>query len=300
MAKRSDTVSGVLNVDKPSGWTSHDVVARMRGIAQQRRVGHAGTLDPMATGVLVVCLGKATRLSEYLVQGRKRYRATIRFGLTTDTWDIEGQTLETRPLHGLVEQDLAALLPRLTGEIEQTPPMYSAIKLNGQPLHRLARKGITVERAPRRVEVHALTLISWQSPDLLLDVECSKGTYVRSLAYDLGQLAGCGATLAALRRTAVGPFQASQATPLDQLWGEREDDLWQQRLTPLYEALSEWPRVTVGEEVLEELRFGRPAALPISERPNMLAVFDSDRRLAAIVAPQPESELWQPSKVFIQ
>jgi len=300
MPKRSGTVSGVLNVDKPSGWTSHDVVARMRGIAQQRRVGHAGTLDPMATGVLVVCLGKATRLSEYLVQGRKRYRATIRFGLTTDTWDIEGQTLETRPLHGLVEQDLAALLPRLTGEIEQTPPMYSAIKLNGQPLHRLARKGITVERAPRRVEVHALTLISWQSPDLLLDVECSKGTYVRSLAYDLGQLAGCGATLAALRRTAVGPFQASQATPLDQLWGEREDDLWQQRLTPLYEALSEWPRVTVGEEVLEELRFGRPAALPISERPNMLAVFDSDRRLAAIVAPQPESELWQPSKVFIQ
>jgi len=300
MPKRSGTVSGVLNVDKPSGWTSHDVVARMRGIAQQRRVGHAGTLDPMATGVLVVCLGKATRLSEYLVQGRKRYRATIRFGLTTDTWDIEGQTLETRPLHGLVEQDLAALLPRLTGEIEQTPPMYSAIKLNGQPLHRLARKGITVERAPRRVEVHALTLISWQSPDLLLDVECSKGTYVRSLAYDLGQLAGCGATLAALRRTAVGPFQASQATPLDQLWGEREDDLWQQHLTPLYEALSEWPRVTVGEEVLEELRFGRPAALPISERPNMLAVFDSDRRLAAIVAPQPESELWQPSKVFIQ
>jgi len=300
MAKRSDTVSGVLNVDKPSGWTSHDVVARMRGIAQQRRVGHAGTLDPMATGVLVVCLGKATRLSEYLVQGHKRYRATIRFGLTTDTWDMDGQPLETRPLDGLSEQDLVALLPRQSGEIEQTPPMYSAIKVNGQPLHRLARKGITVERAPRRVEIHALTPISWESPDLLLDVECSKGTYVRSLAYDLGQLAGCGATLAALRRTAVGPFDVLQATPLDQLWDERGNDGWQRHLTPLYQALAEWPRIIVGAEALEELRFGRPAALPISERPDMVAVFDSNRQLAAIVAPQPESELWRPSKVFTQ
>jgi len=300
MPRRSEAISGVLNVDKPSGWTSHDVVARMRGIAQQRRVGHAGTLDPMATGVLVVCLGQATRLSEYLVQGNKRYRATVRFGLTTDTWDTEGQTIETRPLGDLREQDLVALLPRLTGEIEQTPPMYSAIKVNGQPLHRLARKGITVEREPRRVEVQALIPISWESPDLILDVECSKGTYVRSLAHDLGILAGCGATLAALRRTAVGPFSASQATPLGQLWEERENDVWQRHLTPLYEALAEWPRVTVGAETLEELRFGRPAPLPIRERPDIVAVFDSDRLLAAIVTPQSESELWQPSKVFIQ
>ena len=300
MAERTDAISGVLNIDKPPGWTSHDVVARVRRIANQRRVGHAGTLDPMATGVLVVCLGKATRITEYLVLGHKRYRATIRFGLSTDTWDIEGQTTEERPIDGLSQTALIALLPTLTGVIAQTPPMYSAIKVNGQPLHRLARKGITVERQPRRVDIYVLEPLSWEPPDLTLDVECSKGTYIRSLAHDLGQMAGTGATLAALRRSAVGPFAIKEATPLDQLWAEREDGAWRERLTPLYQALADWPRVIVAEDVISDLRHGRTVALPLAERPEIVAAFDSDRQLAAILQPLPDSELWQPTKVFVQ
>ncbi|MCD6519847.1 MAG: tRNA pseudouridine(55) synthase TruB, partial [Anaerolineae bacterium] len=180
-------VSGILNIDKPKGLTSHDVVDRVRRLAKQRRVGHAGTLDPLATGVLILCLGGATRIVEYLSESPKAYRATIRFGLVTDTWDLEGKVIEEREWQGLSLAEIQQVLSQFQGTIEQVPPMYSALKHQGKPLYKLARQGITVARKPRRVEIYRLSILDWRPPELVLEVECSKGTYIRSLAYELGQ-----------------------------------------------------------------------------------------------------------------
>ena len=190
MAGNVGQISGLLNIDKPTGLTSHDVVARIRKLAKQKKVGHAGTLDPLATGVLLVCLGQATRLIEYVMAGRKQYRATIHFGLTTDTLDADGQVIAERDASHLTEAELRQILPAFQGQIEQVPPIFSALKQGGQPLYKLARAGKTVEVAPRRVTIDSLKWLDWQPPKLTLEVVCSPGTYVRSLARDLGEAAG--------------------------------------------------------------------------------------------------------------
>ena len=208
-------MDGILNLNKPRGWTSHDVVAHVRRLTGIRRVGHAGTLDPMATGVLLICLGQATRIAEYLMAGRKRYQAVVRLGVRTDTHDTDGHVTATAPVV-VSRAQLEDVLSHFRGRIQQVPPMVSALKREGQPLYKLARRGITVARPARPIEIHELHLTAWLPPDLTLDLVCSPGTYVRALARDLGELLGCGAHLTALTRLACGDFTLSEAIDLDQ------------------------------------------------------------------------------------
>ncbi len=209
--------NGVIIIDKPQGWTSMDVCAKLRGIFREKRVGHAGTLDPMATGVLPVFLGRATRAVEFATEGTKEYHAVLRLGTVTDTQDVTGTVLEERPVT-VTGSDIEAVLPRFRGAIEQIPPMYSAIKVDGKKLYDLARKGREVERKPRPVTIYALELGEQLSDtEFRLRVECSKGTYIRTLCHDIGQALGCGATMAELRRTCAAGYTLAQAVTLEQV-----------------------------------------------------------------------------------
>ena len=214
--------NGVIIIDKPQGWTSMDVCAKLRGIFHEKRVGHAGTLDPMATGVLPVFLGRATRAVEFAADGAKEYHAVLRLGTVTDTQDVTGTVLETNPFH-VTAAEIETVLPRFRGAIEQIPPMYSAIKVDGKKLYDLARKGKKVERKPRPVTIHALELGEQLSAtDFRLRVECSKGTYIRTLCHDIGQALGCGATMAQLRRTCAAGYTLAQAVTLEQVQGAED------------------------------------------------------------------------------
>lgn len=203
-------MNGIIIINKPSGWTSHDVVAKLRGTLHERRIGHGGTLDPMATGVLPVFVGRATRAVEFIENADKEYIAGIKFGCTTDTQDITGNILTTCS-SSVTETQLLAVLPEFTGRISQIPPMYSAIKQNGKKLYELARKGIETQRKPRDITVFQLELISWNSDEATLRIVCSKGTYVRTLCHDIGLKLGCGAVMSSLIRTRAGEFRLENA-----------------------------------------------------------------------------------------
>jgi tRNA pseudouridine55 synthase len=207
-------VDGVLLLDKPAGMSSNAALQRARWLFNAEKAGHTGTLDPLATGLLPLCFGEATKFSGELLDAGKSYLATVRLGIVTDTADAEGMVLETRPVSA-TEADLHAVLPCFSGEIEQVPPMHSALKRNGVPLYELARKGIEVERAPRRVTIHDLQVSAWSGDRFNLAVDCSKGTYIRTLAADIGAALGCGAHLAALRRTRVGMLDLARAVTLE-------------------------------------------------------------------------------------
>ena len=219
-------MNGIIIIDKPQEWTSNDVVSRLRRVFNTRRIGHGGTLDPMATGVLPVFVGRATRGVEFFEHAEKVYETTIRFGLTTDTEDITGKTL-TECEVSLTREDLEAVLPRFRGDIMQTPPMYSAIKVNGQKLYDLARKGREVERQPRPITIHELQLLDFDGNEARLRVRCSKGTYIRTLCKDLGSALGCGGCMAALRRVQAGEYTLEGSIPLRQLLdiSERGEDV---------------------------------------------------------------------------
>jgi tRNA pseudouridine55 synthase len=277
--------SGILNIDKPQGWTSHDVVAKVRGLTGQRRVGHAGTLDPLATGVLLVCVGQATRVTEYLMAGQKRYRATLRMGVSTDTYDAEGQVTRDAGAVDIRLQEIETALAHFVGEIAQVPPMYSALKRGGQPLYKLARRGETVERQPRRITIELLDLVDWTSPQLTLEILCSPGTYIRSLAHDLGKQLGCGAHIAALTRLASGQFTLADAISLDMLTQAKAADDWAHLLHPLDAALLDFD--------------GQPIPCPTSPTAALGRAYDPDGFLIAIIVYDPETALWRPKKVFI-
>ena len=210
-------MEGILLVDKPADHTSHDVVARLRGKLRMKRVGHAGTLDPMATGLLIMLVGKATRVSQYLTSLDKEYEGTIELGKVTDTQDAEGEVLETIPVPAFTEAEIRTAVASFLGDQYQTPPMYSAVKVDGVPLYKSARKGEEVEREPRFIRVMSWDITRFALPHLDFRLRCTKGTYVRTLAHDLGRKLGCGAHLAALRRTASDKFHVSQALTLDQI-----------------------------------------------------------------------------------
>ncbi len=228
-------LDGVLLIDKPSAHTSHDVVARLRGILRMKRIGHAGTLDPMATGLLVVLVGKATRISQYLMSVDKEYTGTITLGASTNTQDAEGEVLETRPVPALSEADVRAALNGFLGDQYQMPPMFSAIKIAGKALYKSARAGEEVVREPRFVRISQYDLVRWASPEIDFRVLCTKGTYVRTLAHDLGQRLGCGAHLSALRRIASGNLNVSRAVTLEQLQKMSTPEI-EKVLIPAYEA----------------------------------------------------------------
>lgn len=236
-------LDGVLLIDKPTDHTSHDVVARVRGILKMKRVGHAGTLDPMATGLLVVLLGKATKLSQFLMSVDKCYSGSITLGKITNTQDAEGEVMETRPVPVFSEEQIRAALRGMVGDQYQIPPMFSAIKIKGQPLYKAARAGEEIEREPRFIRVKRFDLTRWAAPDTLdFIVDCTKGTYVRTLAHDLGQKLGCGAHLSALRRISSGQLNVSRAVTLEALQKMTPAEV-QAALIPGYEAA---PSVALG------------------------------------------------------
>jgi tRNA pseudouridine55 synthase len=283
--------------------TSHDVVARVRNLIGQKRVGHTGTLDPLATGVLPICVGQATRVAEYLSEGGKAYRATIRFGVETTTYDAEGEVVRETPV-ALTREEIECVLPEFLGEQEQIPPVYSAIKRDGKPLYELARAGEDVTPEPRRVRIDALNIVSWDSPDLTLDVECGKGTYIRSLAFDLGQRLGPGAYLAGLIRTRSGPFTLDQSVTLEELEAALAGDGWRALLRSTDEALADWGAVTLDEEGERRLRNGQPLSLPPESitigtaESEMLRAYASDGRFLGILRRDVETNVWRPHKVF--
>lgn len=300
--ERDVQLSGILNVDKPPGMTSHDVVDEVRRIVGQRKVGHAGTLDPMATGVLLVCLGKATRVAEYLMQGRKRYRATIVLGTTTDTYDAEGETVSSGGNTSFAQAEIEAALAQYVGSIEQVPPMYSAVKQEGQPLYRLARQGKTVERSPRPVEIDAIALLDWSPPALSIEVTCSSGTYIRSLAHDLGQHMGSGAYLATLVRLSSGRFTLEDATSLDRLAEAFEYGQEDRYLLALDEAFFDWPAVIVGVEAAQHIAHGQAVALESPKGSEadgtMVRAYGPEGVFLAIMFYDTGSRQWRPKKVF--
>ena len=283
--------------------TSHDVVARVRKLVGQKRVGHTGTLDPLATGVLPVCVGQATRVAEYLSEGGKAYRATIRFGVETTTYDAEGEVVREAPVT-LTREEIAAILPEFLGEQEQVPPVYSAIKRGGKPLYERARAGEDVTPEPRRVRIDELTVVAWETPDLTLDIECGKGTYIRSLAFDLGRRLGPGAYLASLIRTRSGPFTLDQSVTLEELEAALAGDGWRALLHPADEALADWDAVTLNEEDERRLRNGQTLSLPPESitagtaESEMLRAYASGGRFLGILRWDSATSIWRPHKVL--
>jgi tRNA pseudouridine55 synthase len=299
-------MDGIFAINKATGMTSHDVVARVRRLAKQRRTGHAGTLDPMATGVLPICLGQATRVAEYLSESGKAYRATLRFGVETDTYDTEGTVVREAPVM-LTQDDIAAMLPDFLGEQMQIPPIYSAIKRDGQPLYKLARAGEAVTVEPRPIVIYALRIVSWEPPDLVLDVDCGKGTYIRSLAHDLGRRLGPGAHLAALLRTRSGPFALSQSITLETLEAALAGDTWRDHLYAPDEALLERGAAILAPENETRLRNGQPIRFPpsISATPaaphadgDLLRAYSTDGRFLGLLRWNDAGATWQPHKVL--
>lgn len=233
--------NGILIVDKPEGWTSQDVVSKLRGVLHEKRVGHGGTLDPMATGVLPVFVGRATRAVEFFEHAEKAYETTLLLGTTTDTQDTTGTVLETRPVTA-DEAAVRALLPRFTGVQQQLPPMYSAVKIGGKKLYELAREGKEIERKPREITVFSVELLHFENNSARLRIHCSKGTYIRTLCHDIGQALGCGGCMAALRRVQAGAYRLADAVTLDEILAHPEP---QTLLKPVDSLFSAYPRVTL-------------------------------------------------------
>lgn len=296
-------MSGFLNINKPSGMTSHDVVARVRRLVGRKvKVGHAGTLDPTATGVLPVAIGSATRLIEYLADTRKGYQATVVLGITTTTDDAEGDVLQQRPVPPLSMEQIETALAPLRGTILQVPPMYAAIHHQGQRLYDLARAGKTVERVPRPVTIDRLELVDLTRtapdtlPSLTLTVECSKGTYIRALARDLGEALGCGAHLAALERTFVGSFTVNEAVTLAQV----QQAGVQPYLLPPDIAVAAWPAVTLSAAQCQHIQHGRVVTLTDDVPGEWVRAHDEAGVLVALLRRSNDADkVWQPEKVFI-
>ncbi len=290
-------MNGWLLVDKPDGVSSHDVVQSARGWLRQRRVGHTGTLDPLATGLLVLCLGAATRLSEYLLGQSKKYRALVRLGQTTDSYDADGEVTTTQAV-SVNRAELTVALHGFRGVIEQIPPAFSAIKSAGQRAYKLAREGKPARLPARIVRIEQLSLIDFEAPDVTLELACSAGTYVRSLAHDLGQVLGCGAHLAALRRTAVGPFALEHAHTPAELEAAFRAGRGERHVLSPGAALSDWPEIRLRGEDVRSLQHGNAVTVPGSIAPRLGLAYDSRGELIAVVEGQPATGQWQPRKVL--
>lgn len=297
-----NAISGILVVDKPVGMTSHDVVEAIRRGTGIRRAGHTGTLDPRASGVLVVLVGPAVRLSEFVSAADKRYQAILRLGSTTDTYDAEGRfTRQSEAPVEVTEAQFEEVLKRFIGEIEQTPPPYSAVKVHGRRAYDMARQGEEVNLEPRKIQVHHLEVLEWALPEVVIDVHCSSGTYVRSLANDVGAALGCGAYLVGLRRTKSGRFSLREAVPLRKLQEAFVAGNWAQHLIPAAEALSEWPAVELTPDMVEDVKHGHRVQAAPDANPGLVRGISMAGELVAVmdlVQGEDGSAEWQPKKVF--
>ena len=286
--RQGRNVSGILLLDKPEGMTSNEALQRVKRLYQAAKAGHTGSLDPLATGLLPLCLGGATKFSAFLLDADKRYRVRVRLGVTTTTGDAEGEVLASASTEGIDEASLGAVLDRFLGPIEQLPPMYSAVKHQGQRLYKLARRGIEVERTPRTVEIFAIDLREVALPEFEIDVHCSKGTYVRTLAEDIGAALGCGAHVIGLRRTGVGPFVEGEVDFLtlpallalaDAGEGFAALDAL---LLPLESALGHWPAVRLSEDAAFYLRQGQPVLVPQAPTEGLVRLYDPSQRFIGV------------------
>ncbi len=297
--RRAANLHGYLVIDKPGGWTSHDVVGRVRRILGERRVGHAGTLDPAAVGVLPVAVGLATRTVEYLASSSKSYLADVTFGFETDSADGDGSMIGEPQPGPFSEEELRAAIGRFAGEIEQTPPMLSAVKVDGKRLYELARRGEEVDVAPRIITIHSIECARWSSPVVTLEITCSKGTYVRSLARDLGRELGVGAYLSNLVRTRTGPFTLNDAMTLDELAARFEHGTWADFAFHPDSVLHNLPAVVVGPERARDWQQGK--VLPISGCSGTVRVYDVRGRWLGVGTASAEAGGYflQPDKVII-
>jgi tRNA pseudouridine55 synthase len=294
-----NAISGILVVDKPVGLTSHDVVQIIRTGTGIRRAGHTGTLDPRASGVLVILIGPAVRLSEFVSASDKRYQAILRLGSTTDTFDAEGAfTHQSDVPVDVTEEKFEEVLKTFIGEIEQTPPAFSAVKVHGRKAYEMARQGEEVELAPRKIQVHHLEVLEWTPPEVVIDVHCSSGTYVRSLANDMGAALGCGAYLVGLRRTKSGRFSLRDANPLRKLQEAFTAGNWYQYLIPAAEALADWPAVELNPDEVGEVTHGHRVKAAPDATPGLVRGVSMAGELIAIMDLDAEAMEWQPKKVF--
>jgi tRNA pseudouridine55 synthase len=287
--RQGRNVDGILLLDKPLGVTSNDALQRVKRLYNAAKAGHTGSLDPLATGLLPVCLGGATKFSAFLLDADKRYRVRVRLGVTTSTADAEGEVVATAPVLGIEEHDLREVLNGFLGSIDQLPPMYSAVKHRGERLYKLARQGIEVERAPRSVQIFEIRLRTFVVPDFEMDVHCSKGTYVRTLAEDIGKALGCGGHVAELRRTGVGPFVEPEArfvplAELEQLAAREDLQLLDGLLLPLESALDHWPAVRLSEDAAFYLRQGQAVLVPQAPTQGLVRLYDPSQRFIGVGA----------------
>lgn len=302
-------INGVINVYKEAGFTSHDVVAKLRGIAGQRKIGHTGTLDPDAVGVLPVCLGNATKLCDMLTDETKEYEACLQLGITTDTQDLSGQVLTTSPVL-LNEEEFQRAALSFVGSYDQIPPMYSALKVGGKKLYELAREGKTVERKPRRVEIFSLEILDIQLPLAAIRVTCSKGTYIRTLCQDIGERLGCGGAMRSLKRTRVGKFQIENAYTLKALQERKDAGELLTAVTPVDALFETLPAFRVKKEALRLVRNGNSIPRSMVEQAEagtkepgngqQIRVYDADRRFYGIYRYEERTGLVKPVRMFLE
>ncbi len=291
-------LDGIFNVYKEKGYTSHDVVAKLRGIAGQKKIGHTGTLDPDAEGVLPVCLGKATKVCDVLTDKSKTYQAVLLLGRRTDTQDISGACLEERDTSHLVEEDVKRTVESFLGDYMQTPPMYSALKVAGKKLYELAREGKTVERKARRVQIHRIEIRRMELPRVWIEVECSKGTYIRTLCDDIGELLGVGGCMEELLRTRVGYFRIEDSVRLSELEKYREAGVLEEHLISVDSVFADCPRLDVTERLEPLLYNGNPLRLPKGEDGQLVRVYDSLGRFIALYRYQQINHIYKNEKMF--
>jgi tRNA pseudouridine55 synthase len=293
-------LDGILNINKPKGRTSFSVVAMVKRRSGERRAGHAGTLDPAATGVLPVCLGRGTRIIEFLVSDTKTYLARIELGTATDTYDGDGKITRRGDASVISRQNLEEALAAFRGTIRQIPPMYSALKHHGRPLYELARAGIEVKRPSRPAKIHRLELTDWQPPVVTVEVECGKGTYIRSLAHDLGQTVGCGAHLKSLVRTRCGLLHLEDAVSIPQLEEAFRYGYWPQFVLPIDTVLRRYGAIVVKTATEAIIKNGGSITLePTASDEEFCRAYTTDGRFLAMLQRLPEKGRWQPRKVLL-
>ncbi len=293
---------GIINVYKESGFTSHDVVAKLRGILRQKKIGHTGTLDPEAQGVLPVCLGKATRVCELLAGHDKQYRAALLLGVVTDTQDMAGRVLREMPVT-CDEEEVRRCIAAFTGPQQQVPPMYSALKVNGQKLYDLARQGIEVERRPRTIVIEEIRIEEIRLPEVTMTVTCSKGTYIRTLCHDIGAALGCGGCMKSLLRTRVGPFAVEDSVTLDEIVRRRDEGRLQELILPVDSLFAQVPRVTLDGAAERLVRNGNPlprqeiaGRLEAAER---IRVYGADGQFLALYGWNEQKQSYRAVKMFL-
>jgi tRNA pseudouridine55 synthase len=282
--KSGRDLTGIVLLDKPVGIGSTQVLQRVKNLFQVRKAGHTGSLDRLASGLLPLCFGEATKVSGYLLNADKRYRSTFRLGVVTNTGDAEGEVLERREPPVLKEREILQVIAEFKGEIEQVPPMHSAIKHQGQRLYKLAHQGLTVERQPRRVTIHRLELLDYADGRLHVEVDCSKGTYIRTLAEDIGKRLGCGASVENLHRFGAGPFDAKDMVPFAELEerAERGLEALDEVLLPMEAAVAHWPGVRLPDAVAYYLRRGQPVLVPHAPTEGWVRIFAGGNRFVGI------------------